>query len=267
MIKTKLKFWIPDKKIEEWANSKNIFFMLAIGRSGTKFLADLLNKAPGAYVVHEPVREDFQAYQEAFHSDKKGIDYVQSFRKKEIYLRARSKNIETYGEVNPALRRHCHALKQAFPNATFIHLVRDGRDVIRSMMSRNTMTSKDPNTRRIYPTNGDRWYDEWGKMNRFEKLCWYWQVANGYLRNSIPKTIQFEKLISSYEYFRENLLDPLNINITKDVWREATAIPKNSTKKYTIPDWSNWGSEKTETFWKICGEELLKNGYTFQGHK
>ncbi|MDA3792459.1 MAG: hypothetical protein PF545_02225, partial [Elusimicrobia bacterium] len=105
IIKTRLNFWINSEKIEEWVSSKKIFFILSIGRSGTKFLADLLNKAQGVYIVHEPVRDDFQAYQDAFHSEEKARDYSRHFRKKEIYLRARKKGIKSYGEVNSLLRR------------------------------------------------------------------------------------------------------------------------------------------------------------------
>jgi len=233
-MKTRGMFWITENKIQRWIDSKNIFFILAIGRSGTKFLADLLANAEGAYVVHEPVKEDFQAYQDAFHNNEKARDYIERFRKKEIYLRARGKQIDTYGEVNSILRRHYNALNETFPKASFIHLIRDGREVVRSMISRKTMTSEDPNTRLIHPKKGDSWRKQWPEMNRFERLCWYWQVENHYLRNSIGYTVQFEKLISSYNYFKEKLLDVLRLSIKEDVWRLAINTPKNATKRYII---------------------------------
>jgi len=262
IIKTRLKFWITYREIEEWTSTKNIFFILAIGRSGTKFLADLLANAEGVYVVHEPVKEDFQAYQDAFHNNEKARDYIERFRKKEIYLRARGKQIDTYGEVNSVLRRHCNALREAFPQANFIHLIRDGREVIRSMMSRKTMTLEDLNTRLIHPKKGDSWRKQWPEMNRFERLCWYWQVENHYLRNSIRYTVQFEKLISSYNYFKEKLLDALRLSIKEDVWRLTINTPKNATKRYIIPHWSDWDTKRREAFEKICGTEMKKNGYT-----
>jgi|Deesub1362A_J573_1020465.scaffolds.fasta_scaffold00470_10 hypothetical protein len=263
-IITRLNFWVTDREIEEWANNKNIFFILAIGRSGTKFLADLLNKAPDACVVHEPVKDDFQAYQEAFHSEEKAKRYIQGFRKKEIYLRVRNQPIHSYGEVNSVLRRHCYALKEAFPNATFVHLVRDGRDVVRSMMSRKTMTADDPNTRRIYPKRGDPWRDKWPEMSRFERLCWYWQVENRYLRSCIKRTVQLERIVSSYEYFSDEVLKPLNLEIPEGIWQEAVKSPKNVTREYKLPHWSEWEQEKVAAFWRICGDEMKANGYDFR---
>lgn len=253
--------WITDEEVKKWANGKNIFFVLAIGRSGTKFLAELLNKAPGAYVVHEPVRDDFQAHQRAFHSEEEARNYIHRFRKKEIYLRARNADIHTYGEVNGILRRHCLVLKEAFPNAKFIHLIRDGRDVVRSMMSRNTMKAEDPNTKFIYPKRRNPWTNKWPEMTRFEKLCWYWAVENRYLRKQIEKAVQLEKLVSSYDYFNAELLEPLGLKIPQRIWEKTASTPKNVTDEHVIPHWSNWDYEIMQKFNALCDEEMIRNGY------
>lgn len=260
-IKTMLKFWITNKKVDRWIEYKKFFFILAIGRSGTNFFAHLLDKAEDAIVVHEPVRSDFRAYKEAFFSEKKAYSYFNSFRKKEIYLRVKDTNLEVYGEVNSVIRRHCKAIQRIFPKAKIFHLVRDGRDVVRSMMARKTMTREDFNTRNIKPTQSDPWFNKWDKMNRFEKLCWYWDVENRYLHENINTTLYFEKLLSSYEYFREYLLKPLALDITKEIWEEEIKTPKNVTQQYTIPQWNNWDPEKIESFHKICGETMKNLGY------
>lgn len=260
-IKTMLKFWITNEKIRGWAESKNIFFILAIGRSGTRFLAELLNQAEGTYVVHEPVREDFKAHQDAFHCNEKARDYIQNFRKKEIYLRACNRELHAYGEVNGILRRHCLALKEAFPKAKLIHLIRDGRDVVRSMMSRKTMTAEDANTGRIYPAKADPWQDKWPGMSRFERICWYWQAENRYLRQSIETRVQLEKIVSSYDYFKSKLLDELGLEISRQAWQEAASIPKNATEQHKISHWREWGQDMMRRFQDICGEEMAENGY------
>lgn len=261
MIKTKLKFWYSKKKIDSWFESKTIFFILAIGRSGTNFFSHLLNKSKNAYIVHEPVRSDFRAYKEAFFSERKACKYFKGFRKKEIYLRAKSQNLEIYGEVNSVIRRHCNAIKAFFPKAYIFHLVRDGRDVVRSTMARRTMTGEDPNTKNIKPTEDDLWYNNWARMNRFERLCWYWDVENRYLHENIDSLIQFEKLISDFDYFNKKLLKPLDLNISKEIWEKEIKNPKNITKKHRIPHWREWDTEKLETFNKICGETMKKLGY------
>jgi len=261
MIEIKLKFWIKEAEINNWFGEKNVFFILSQGRSGTSFLANLLDKSAKACVEHEPVREDFQAYQGAFHSEKKALKYIKNFRKREIYFRVRNRNIEIYGEVNSLLRRHYKALKDNFPNATFIHLIRDGRDVVRSMMSRRTMTPEDPNTKLIYPKEGDPYKEKWLEMSRFEKLCWYWQEENRYLRENIQNLVKFEEILKDYEYFRNNILEKIGICLSEEIWKREVNNPKNVTKEYSIPPWSEWDKKKKDIFKEICASEMRKNKY------
>jgi hypothetical protein len=255
-------FWITEERIRRWAERTEIFFVLAIGRSGTKFLAELLNQSSDVCVVHEPVPEDFMAHQKAFHSKEEADRYIHQFRRKDIYLRVREQRVATYGEVNSLLRRHCNALERAFPDATLLHLVRDGRDVVRSMMSRKTMTSEDPNTALIFPTDQDPCRDEWRTMSRFERLCWYWQVENRYLRHNIQRCVRFENLVTDYDYFREKLLSPIGIGLSLEKWQAATRVPKNVTDRYRIPHWTQWDSQTMAAFRRICEEEMAHYGYT-----
>lgn len=255
-----MHFWITDSEIENWFNDKNIFFILAVGRSGTKFLTDLLNKAPRALVVHEPFNETLP-YQEAFRNPKSAYEYIKNFRKKEIYLRVHTIDIDTYGEVNSYLRRNCKALKKYLPKAKLLHLIRDGRDVVRSMYSRQTLKPNFYGTLMIYPGKDDPWREKWCQMTRFEKLCWYWMIENMYLRECIGKTVQFEKIVKDYKYFRDNVLKPLELRVSKEVWERERNKPKNVTRFYILPHWSKWNKKMKEIFERICGEEMRKNGY------
>lgn len=188
ILSTWLHPGIHTQQIEQWATKTNLFFILALGRSGTTFLAKLLHQIPNTVVFHEPVQEDFKAYREAFNNPLAAKWYIHTFRKKEIYLRMRENHhVKSYGEVNSALRRHVEALKRAFPQATFIHLVRDGRDVVRSMMSRRTMQLDDPHTRGVMPHNQTLIHEmpgwsEWGPdcQETFYQICGAEMEANGY---------------------------------------------------------------------------------------
>jgi hypothetical protein len=261
IIFTKLHLWIRGRQFDEWSAQINLFFILATGRSGTNFLASVLDQAPGATVVHEPVPEDFRAYTAAFYSENAASRYIQGFRRKEIYLRMHRSQHESYGEVNSVLRRHANALQQAFPKANVVHLVRDGRDVVRSMMARRTMTDQDRHTAKIHPHSDDPWYSRWDHMDRFARLCWYWQVENRYLRETIARTVRLESLISNYDYFRQNLLVPCSLNLPASVWENSINLPANATKEHRMPPWPEWGHSRQQTFLDICGEEMTYNGY------
>jgi hypothetical protein len=259
--KTLIQFWIGDRRINDWSRRANLFFVLAIGRSGTTFLSRLLSKASGVAVYHEPVREDFWAYRQAFHDESKAYTYFRLFRKRDIFLRGRAARADTYGEVNSLLRRHAIAIQQSFPKAVLLHLIRDGRDVVRSMMARKTMTPIDRNTKGIRPHAEDRWSAEWDKMDRFARLCWYWQVENTYLRKAVGSTVQFEQLLASYDYFRERLLAPCGLELPRSEWQNAVYVPVNATAKHRIGRWEEWSDARKATFLAICGEEMALNGY------
>ena len=104
---------IPDARLEEWSKKWRFFFLLGFGRSGTAFMAGLLNQAPGAHVFHEPVLEDFFAHARAHYSSRAAQRYMRGFRKREIYQRVRRFPAGVYGEVNGTLRCHAEAIRLA----------------------------------------------------------------------------------------------------------------------------------------------------------
>ncbi|MFX1500555.1 MAG: sulfotransferase [Promethearchaeota archaeon] len=260
MIKIFLKFWIRKKKVKEYIEKKRFFFILSVGRSGSKFLSVLLNKAPEVYVAHEPVISDFRALNEAYYDSDEAYKYINHFRMKEIYNRTRNIKFTTYGEVNGVLRRHDKALKKLFSNVILIHLIRDGRDVVRSLIPRTifTDTERNPGRTRIFKNELGA---KWAHIGRFEKLCWYWKIENEYLNENIEKTIMFEKLLSDYEYFKTEILDLLDLKISKKIWLESINKPQNITKKHTFDHWTKWNEDYKIKFEQICGELMRKNGY------
>lgn len=254
--------WNTDEEgIRHSLSKRKLFFVLGMGRSGTTFLAHLLNKSDGATVVNEPLRDDFRAHQQAFRDPSSAFDYIRKIRLKDIHDRIKETQCEVYGEVNSTLRRHAEALQEVLPNAVLVHLVRDGRDVVRSMLAHGTMSFFDPNTRKIQEVGKERPSVEWSKMDRFERLCWYWTVENRFLRQAISHRVKFEHLINDYAYFRENLLDPLGLELPRESWASEINQPKNKTKNHVLPHWSEWGRDRRESFVRICGDEMERSGY------
>lgn len=239
------------------------FFILASPRSGTVFLSDMLmDEENHVYVYHEPVQEDMAAQVAAYYSDEMGYRYLQGFRKREIYQRIKQFTPGIYGEVNPQLRYHFNALKKAFPGAKFLHVIRDGRKVVRSAMSRKTQTMYRPNSMAVHPKAEDPWRGRWSDMDRFERICWGWMDDNRRLRQAIGRPIQFEKYLTDFEYFRREIASPLGIEMTQEKWQAHISKPRNITDKFTFPNWEDWSKDQQKTFLAICGEEMKLNGYS-----
>ena len=226
-------------------------------------MANFLNQAEGIYVFHEPVLEDFYAHARAHYSQAAAEKYIEGFRKKEIYRRIQHLHPGIYGEVNGALRCHVKAIQKSFPNVTLLHLVRDGRDVVRSTFGRRAMTIRNPFSMSMHPVASDPWSIHWPNMDRFARICWFWQEENSRLRKAIGRTVQLEKILTSYEYFSSEVLTPCGILIDKKNWQNAVVSPRNTSREFSMPKWQDWTPEQQKTFREICGEEMEKCGYPF----
>lgn len=264
LLQRLMSLWVNKADLAAWLNDWRFFFILGFGRSGTAFLANILDQAEGAYVFHEPVLEDFYSHARAHYSPKYAENYMEWFRKKEMYLRiGHISPPGIYGEVNGTLRCHVRAIQKSFPNPVIIHLVRDGRDVVRSSMSRRTMTWKNPFSMSMHPEKTDPWFGNWKSMDRFARICWFWQEENRRLRTAIGKSVQFEKILKDYKYFSDNVLEVCGIQIEKRKWETYVNTPRNVTKEFAMPNWDNWKVDQQRTFRKICGEEMDAIGYSF----
>lgn len=268
-----------DVEVNDWFKSHQLFFGFAVFRSGTTFLADFLNtNLANSIVQHEANVNDYLYYARALQNENDAYIYIKEYRLKEIYHRISPYSptnpqslipnpqspIPIYGEINPFLRRHSKAIKELLPQAKQFHLVRDGRDVLRSLMSRELFDVNDPMATLIFPNMEDAYFKEWKSMSRFEKLCWLWQCDNEYLRKNISHLIQFEQLSTDYDYFKTNLMDYLAIgNISADVWKEGMQKVNNETPVYRFPVYKDWSNKDNAAFERICGEEMSKCGYAY----
>lgn len=239
-----------------WFADRGAVWGLSIGRSGTSFLAGLLNSAEGARVRHEPRREDVDAFRRACSSPESAVAYLAGFALPDVYLRERSPSPEIYGEVNSYLRRHAAALRRLLPHATVFHLVRDGRDVVRSMYSRSTLTPEDDATSHLL-RHGDLPETE----SRFDWLCWYWKRENAHLRQHAEWTVRLEDVLDSFGHFRECLADRLGLVIDRETWSSAVSRPENVTEDHELPPPSHWSSSRKRRFWTLCGDEMDRYGY------
>lgn len=262
IIKTKLSFWISPDTVEQWYATKNVFFILGLGRSGTHFLSKLLNKPSTAAVYHEPLTEDFQAVVEAQQSSQAAYKYIENFRKKRIYLLTQNQTITTYGEANSNLRYHTKALQQCIPNAKLLHLIRDGRDVVRSLMARQHYTNDGVGHHSIMPRPDDPYYAKWAELSRFEKICWLWADSNTRLSYDVKNYIQFEQIVSDYDYFHEKIERYLGVTIGRAQWQAAIKQPADRTVEHVLPGWRQWDTKLQQSFDIICGPVMKQYGYT-----
>lgn len=225
------------------------------------WLASLLNQVQRAYVVHEPIPEESFYHTEAFRDPQEALPYLRDFRLREMAFRVGRRGPDVYGEVNGLLRRHAVALRELIPQIRIVHLVRDGRNSVTSVMHRKTYTSQDKVYGSFQPPADAISPDEWRSMDRFSRICWMWAHENAHIRKNADHRARFEDITTRYELFRVQVLDPLELDLSEAVWKTSTDRPLNSTRVKSHPEYEHWSNEEKDTFWRLCGEEMAFYDY------
>ncbi len=243
----------------------SIFFIFSLGRTGTQFFSKLLNNDPEALVFHEPMKRDALEYVKSFKNNYDYDSYIDNFKMRSIQSiiqrRNSSKRVNIYGECNSYLRRHSPAIMSLVPNVKGLYVIRDGRNVVRSMMSRSAMSDTWYYSQ-IKPKHSDPYFNKWRNWGRFEKCCWLWASENDILYQQFGAAIQFELLLTDYNYFKSNMLDVLNLVISESLWEKERQVKSdNKTRQFKCPPYEDWRPSWKDSFWEICGKVMDKNGY------
>jgi hypothetical protein len=235
------------------------FLITSTGRTGTRWLAQLLNAAPGAVVMHEPFPGEQYFHARALVDAASAAPYLREFRLLEMSLRIRARRPAVYGEVNGALRRHVAALAQLAPAFRIVHLVRHPRAVIESMMNRPTFGPDDHVYGTLAAPQGVE-PDAWRRMDRFERVCWMWAEDNAFIRRHARARARLEDITRSYEDFQSQVLAPLSLTLHPDAWGREASVSVNATRRQTRESW-RWNAQDEAAYARWCVPELAHYGY------
>ena len=188
---------------------KTTGFVLSTGRSGTLWLATALRVAAGLDARHESLHrwDDTLPFGDV--------------------------------EVNGHFWADSLLIRERIPGARLVHLVRDGRDMVRSAMSL------------IRP----------GRT--FLKMCKLWALRNQHMRLMIGRNhcYRLEDLTSDYAYFAV-LASYLGGQPNRSAWNEIRAVRINATEGgYLWPPYERWTAADRTVFWEICGPGMDLFGY------
>lgn len=253
-----------------------IVFIVNSGRSGSMSLANALGKGiVNCHVYHGPngpkyrmEKENCLHYHFPFHSHE--IQKIISSYRLELVTEATSVD-KHYIEVCWYTTAVVKELTEVFPKSKVFHLVRDGRDFVRSGLSRPWFTN-DPDFQKgpaVY--SRDKWNPPKECETRFEKICWLWAEQQRVIKKGLDSAsqecnggvIRFEDLLKEGAVVdfiknrlnmtcRESELDFLDLKIM------------NNTNSYYIPHWTEWDDILKEKAERWMGDELQLYGYTWK---
>ena len=205
-------------EVDKTLKNTDLFFIISTGRSGTQLMSSLLNKIDNTLVLHEPdFHYDVEALPKSKDSDEYSLRYIREFRKYSIYERIVSQKVSCYGEVTGTLRYNIHAIQKLFPEVKVIFMVRDARDVIRSVWRYNFYNKGCRGAFNLTPQADDPYHRSWKSMTRFEKICLSWSSSLNAVLKHIPldNVFKYEKMICDYEYFCKKILTHLGLSMDK----------------------------------------------------
>ncbi len=151
---------------------QQIVFLIGCGRSGTTILGRLLALHPKIRYLNEPLDIwfaveprtdclDFFGGKGLCHLDEGDVNRVSASRARGLFgvLQALSPG-KLLVEKLPSNAWRLRWLKALFPQARFIHIVRDGRDVVRSIATLATRTT--------YKVSGRKAFNQWWGVGNYK---------------------------------------------------------------------------------------------------
>lgn len=200
------------------------FFVTGMGRSGTKWLANALNRDPSVHVLHEP----FAGIESRQYINM----HVAGFDRSLEFYSHRLDGIESrcslwgqdWGEVNSYIR-YAVPIFQELWDAPIAGLIRDGRMVVRSLMRRGVYVKRYP---LVPPRN---------LTTPIEMCAWYWADTYRLLHKWDVPIYRLEDLTSDYTQFKK-LCDYIGVQIEEIAWKPLSRRRINvSIKDPNPPDW------------------------------
>ncbi|MDR9418103.1 sulfotransferase family protein [Gracilimonas sp.] len=200
-------------------------FVLSTGRCGTKLLTNIFATHEGIKVYHNPHPEFTWHTKYAFEHQSNRSEIVKMMFDVARYELIRNAYINNniFIETNNRVTFFAHQIAKLYPNAKFIHLIRQPVDFVKSGMVRNWYSEQDIyDEGRIKDVENP---ESWESYSVEEKIAWLWKSTNDFIETFKEDhevlTITSEDLFSNTKSVRQ-LLEFL----------ELPSIPLSTLKKY-----------------------------------
>lgn len=264
---------LKQERLRSFDTERPCVFVLSTGRTGTQTLAALLGLAKNVFAYHEPIPKLYGlsklSYQHS--NDRLGCEILQ-----EAFLTARRELLDYsldcgrgYVETSPQTTFLAPIILDAIPEARFIHLVRDPRDVVRSGMRRGWYDGSPFDKNRIVPRPDSEVSRQWKVYNAFQKNLWLWTETNRWISkfySGLPadrtRLVHSEDVFSSDEETMSRLFAFAGAPVPSS-WKMTRVLNKklNAQKTGQFPKPSAWSEEMYSDLLAIAGETARDLGY------
>lgn len=247
----------------------NYLFVTGLGRSGTTFLANLLSGVPRITSDHERIGDREYWLLSWYLGGNYSVPYLQ--REKSV-IDSKFSEKTLYVDVNSYLQNSVPQVREVFGSSSVLHLVRDPKEVIRSIYTR-----RNDNDIHLLPKDESQ-IRNWLEKDRFYQVCLNWKLAIEQMVEHNVEPVKFEELTTNYQYISEKLLKPYNISLSEGEWQQAKAKKANKTpskpyryvyaklkgkqfQKDELGKFDSWTVEYQNIYNDVCAELAEKLGY------
>jgi hypothetical protein len=251
-----------------------LVFCLSTGRVGTQTLSSLFRLANNVVAYHEPRPILYGLSKMAYsymNEDDKIIEILgQAFlTAREDILREALRCNKGYIETSPQVTFLAPIIAKFFPQAKFIHIVRDPRHVVRSGMRRQWYVDNPNDKFRITPSIEDENYSKWNHYSPFQKNVWLWSETNRWIREFTSSLPPENKLLFFSEDIFSGNMDKIYglfnfLNTTSPSEEKIIKILKkklNIQKYGKFPTIDDWTPEMLKQLVDIAGNTSSELGY------
>jgi hypothetical protein len=244
-----------------WRAPPRRWFFLSTARSGSTWLARMLDRASSARGLHEfTLNHRFQGA--APRSDKRTSDQVdalfadgplveQLMRESREWTSSLEADV---AEANVYLVHALSSLQKVFPDATVVHLCRNPNDVVRSLLNRRWYETPHDTAHPRVPTA------DWEAGSQLDHAAAYVAWANEQLLAAHLPRVQLEQLSAAPQAFADAMAG-LGIAFYPRLVGDAFGKAVNVGTSDDVPPVTAWGPGERERLAARLGQLPAKLGY------
>jgi hypothetical protein len=265
-------------------NNKPVF-IVSSGRSGTFALVNALKENNELTIHHEFLFELVLKNAVLYKMKLINDDDIQKLLYDSYYAAIYYSRTKKWVDCSNALPWIIKPLFKMFPEARFVHLIRDGRKVVSSFYNKfrplmydnncvndilnwlnNTKKYPIPPPEKKYwrpiPINNEKLYNEFISYDQFQRICYYWNELNQHTVNEfhyIPDnqklTVKFEDLLNE-KYVQKNLTEFMGIRYKEGMFNSfSKPVNVHEPINYKL------NYEQNKLFFKICNPMMERFNY------
>ncbi|HIN83361.1 MAG TPA: hypothetical protein EYM90_00510, partial [Phycisphaerales bacterium] len=229
-----------------WRGEPKKIFVMSPARSGSKWLANYIDKATSAVGLHEWTLNHVRDGDEFPLDNRTTREFVSLLGDaSEITSRLRAARAhhtllkQDVVECNVYVEAVAEMVQAIIPDAEIVHLKREPTDIVRSILNRGWYEVTQDHKHR---SDGSK---KWNSSNQLERACRYVRSANENIAAITDNEITFNKMVSDADYLPEELFK-LGIVVHPLLARELFNETVNKNKNEPIPSFDEWNEEDQE---------------------